>query len=199
MTCIGEPVSWPRLERFAAGSGEPAVAAHVEACPACRACLDSIRADVVALPPLVAVAAAPVRRRRWLAPAMAAAMAALVALVVIVRRPPAFAVGIKGVGEVSLALVRERHGELSFDARRYAPGDRWKVVVSCAPGPEVAVDVSVADGATVDHPLAGRLACGNRVPVPGAFTLTGAAPNRICVRVAGGEGRGEACATILPE
>ena len=38
--CIGEPVSWLRLERFALGAADPAIASHVAACPACRHCLD---------------------------------------------------------------------------------------------------------------------------------------------------------------
>ena len=56
--CVGEPVSWPRLESFALGAPDPAIAAHVDACPACRRCLDEIRGDAVALLPLVAVPAA---------------------------------------------------------------------------------------------------------------------------------------------
>ena len=114
--------------------------------------------------------------------------------------------------------MRERAGAISYDARRYAPGDRWKVVISCppaaaAPGsapilaPILAIDVSVADGITVDHPLATtRIACGNRVVVPGAFTVTGDRSNRVCARIAAIAGpaapdpdAGTACATLLPE
>jgi len=203
VSCIGEPISWPRLERFAVDRADPAIAAHVTACPACRACLDRIRLDDLALPPLVVAAAR--RGRRWLAPMVAAAAAAAIALVVL-RRPveDRLVVGLKGVGEVALELVRERAGAIAFEARSYAPGDRWKVVVSCPPGAAVWVDVSVADGRATDHPLGNRpLACGNRVAVPGAFTITGAAANRICVRVAGGAEAGTeagtACTTVRPE
>src|SRR5207248_364497 len=120
--------------------------------------------------------------------------AAAVALVVV--RPPPRAgdrVAIKGIGEVALELVRERAGAISYDARRYAPGDRWKVVISCPPAaaspmapmaPMMAIEVSVADGLTADHPLAAtRIACGNRVVVPGAFTVTGDRANRVCARI----------------
>jgi hypothetical protein len=141
--CIGEPISRLRLESFALGAPDP----------------------MVALPPLDLPAALPrpARRRRWLAPVFAAAAAAAV-LVVVLRRPtprdpevasePSATVGVKGVGEVTLELVRERGGEVSYDARRYAPGDRWKVVVSCPPSAFAWIDVSVADGVTIEHPLA---------------------------------------------
>ena len=220
--CIGEPISWLRLERIALGAADPAAAAHLAACPACRGCADQIRGDAVALPPLIVPAAAPPRpavRRRWLAPALAAAAAAAV-LIVVLRPAPsggpggpngranggAIEIAIKGIGEVAVELVRERGGAIAFDARRYAPGDRWKLVVSCPPAAAaapLAIDVSVADGATVDHPLsAARIACGNRVVVPGAFTITGDRANRICASLAAPGAPAEAataCATVVPE
>jgi hypothetical protein len=208
MTCIGEPISWLRLESFALGAPDPAIASHVAACPACHGCLAQIRDDVVALPPL-AMPVAPRRARRWwwLAPAFAAA----IVLVVVLRPPPdrdaRAVIGVKGVGEVTLELVRERRGAISFGAARYAPGDRWKVVVSCAPGADPVaappwIDVSVADGVTTDHPLAAaQLACGNRVVVPGAFTITGNRANRVCARIAAAADAeaGTACVTVRPE
>jgi len=211
VTCIGEPISWLRLEQFALGGADPAIAAHVAACAACRHCLDHIRGDRVALPALVMPTrpASPVRaawRRWWLAPALAAAAAAAILVVVLRPAPPApevaDRVAIKGIGEVALELVRERGGAIAFDAQHYAPGDRWKVVVSCAPDAtgSLAIDVSVADGVTVDHPLPGaRLACGNRVGVPGAFTVTGDRANRICARIATASDAATACLTVTPE
>jgi hypothetical protein len=215
--CTREPISWLRLEQFALGAADPAIAtdiaAHLADCPACRDCLDRIRGDAMVLPPLAAPRAAGrrARRRWWLAPALAAATAAAVAVAVVVLRPAPAAEGrvaIKGVGEVALELVRERAGAISYDARRYAPGDRWKVVISCppaaAPGPIMAIDVSVADGATVDHPLAeARIACGNRVVVPGAFTVTGDRVNRVCARIAAVAGpdpeAATACVALSPD
>jgi hypothetical protein len=202
--CIGEPVSWLRLESFALGASDPAIASHLAACPACRRCLDRIRDDAVALPPL-AVPAPRARRfaRWWLAPAFAAAAAA-VALVVL-RPSPQDAretVAIKGVGEVTLELVRERRGAISGDATTYAPGDRWKVVVTCPPRASVWIAVSVADGATTDHPLpAAQLSCGNRVVVPGAFTVTGTRANQVCVRLAAAPAADAqtACMMLHPE
>jgi hypothetical protein len=219
--CIGEPISWLRLERFALGAPDPAIASHVEACPACRQCLAQIQQDVVTLPPLAVPArsvgqpAGLAWRRRWLAPAFAFAAVAVVLVVVLARPRPrvdevaSAMIGVKGIGEVTLELVRDRGGEISFEARRFAPGDRWKVVVSCPPsasssaaGPMMWIDVSVADGATTDHPLApAQLLCGNRVVVPGAFTVTGTSANRVCARIAAGPGAdvGTACLTLRPE
>jgi hypothetical protein len=192
MACIGEPISWPRLEAFAVSARDTAIAEHVASCRACARCLDEIRGDLVALPPL----AVPVPRRRWwrwqwLAPAMAAAAAAVV-LLVIWRGGPDPArpdvTRVKGVGEVVLDVVRERGGVIRPDVRSYAPGDRWKVVVTCPPEAAawpVWIDVAVVDAGAVDHPLApARIGCGNRVFVPGAFSITGDRVNQVCIRVA---------------
>ncbi|TMQ10682.1 MAG: hypothetical protein E6J91_25660 [Deltaproteobacteria bacterium] len=209
MACIGEPISWLRLERFALGAADPAIASHVAACPACRHCLDQIRGDTVALPPLV-VASPPPRRTwlRWLVPALAAAAAAAALIAVLRPRPSSdgvVRVAVKGAGEVSLELVRERAGAIRFDATSYAPGDRWKVMVSCPPsasGAPLSIAVSVDDGISVDHPLAAaRIACGNRVVVPGAFTITGSRANRVCARIAAAPDGdlATACLTLAPE
>lgn len=222
--CIGEPVSWLRLEQFAIDAADPAVAAHVAACPACRQCLASIRGDAVVLPPLAvpARAARPVWWRRWwLAPAMAAAAAAAVLVLVLRPAPPpgpgpsapaaGERVAIKGIGDVTVELVRDRAGAIAFDARSYAPGDRWKVMISCPPsasGLMTWIAVSVADGLTLDHPLpVSKIACGNRVVVPGAFAVTGDRANRVCARIAtkpaGADSAaadgGTACVTLAPE
>jgi hypothetical protein len=192
--CIAEPVSWLRLERYARDPSDAAIRDHLATCPACAACLDEIRTDVVALPPL----AVPVRaaRRRWwftLVPALAAAAAILL---VLLRRPSAVdeantgevairVPGVKGGPDVIVNLVRERAGTIRTDVRTYAPGDRWKVVVTCPPDLGTWLDVAVVDGATVDYPLApAHVACGNQVVVPGAFSITGDRPNQICVRIA---------------
>jgi hypothetical protein len=107
-------------------------------------------------------------------------------------------VTVKGVGEVILGVVRERDGAIRDDATTFLPGDRWKVVVTCPPAASARVDVDVAG----DRPLApARIACGNRVVVPGAFHLTGTAANRVCIRVSAPTTpeAGSACVTIKPE
>ena len=211
--CIGEPISWLRLEQHALVR-DPDVAAHVASCAACRACLDELAGDRVALPPLAAPA--PARRRWWTwgLPALAGALAAAIALVVLrprpEPRPPREDVAtIKGVGEVIVDVVRERGGTLVDSARTFAAGDRWKVVVTCPPSAGAWLDVGVTEvgGAPgADFPLApAHVACGNRVVVPGAFELTGTHPNRVCVRIAASgppardAGAPSACVTIAPE
>ncbi len=211
MTCIGEPVSWLRLEAFALDSRDAAIRAHLDACPACARCLDEIESDVVALPVLVVPERAP-RRRWWLAPAMALAAAALIAVVLWRRGTPGEdrvredMTLVKGVGEVTLGLVRERDGAIRGDATTFQPGDRWKIVVTCPPSGSVQVETAVIDPLSIDTPLApARIACGNRVVLPGAFSLTGSAPNQICIRVGEQAGPiragapGVACVTVKPE
>ncbi len=201
--CISTPISWPRLEAHVLAP-DATVSAHVADCAACRACLDEIERDVVALPALPALPA-PAKRRRWwvfgLVPALAAA-----AILVLVLRPRGehadnTVAHIKGVGDVSLDLVRERAGVVTYGARTFAPGDRWKVVLTCPPEHFVIIGVEVRDGSHVDHPLAPAVsACGNQVVVPGAFTLDGGA-NDVCVNVGPTDRRDEhtACVTLRPE
>ncbi len=203
LACIGEPVSWLRLERFAADGKDRAIAEHVAACAACRGCLDEIQGDLVALPPL-AVPAKRARRWTWLAPAFAFAAAAAIAIVVLrpapkVRENVAY---VKGVGEVVLGTVRERGGVVREDVLTFAPGDRWKLVITCPPGASTRVEVSVTEegSARADHPLAPTtIACGNRMVLPGAFAITGAYPNRVCTRISSDEDSASACLTISPE
>ncbi|MEJ7598018.1 MAG: hypothetical protein WKG01_08935 [Kofleriaceae bacterium] len=215
MACIGEPVSWPRLEAFALDRRDDAIRMHVDACPVCARCLEEIRTDVVvllALPALTVAERAP-RRRWWIVPAMGFAVAALLALVLWPRDGGRGAardvVAIKGVGDVVLGLVRERDGAIRDDATTFRAGDRWKVVVTCPPGGEVAVEVAIIDPRSSDSPLPpARIACGNRVVLPGAFSLTGVAANQICIRIER-PGQGEtpirpgdpavACTTVTPE
>jgi hypothetical protein len=209
--CIGEPISWPRLELFASGARDPEIAAHVAACPACAHCLDGLRTDVVALPPLVMPQPRARRRMRWIAPAMAFAAAALIVLVIVRRGDEPGrddVVRVKGIGEVTLGLVRERGGVIRDDVTTFTAGDRWKILVTCPPSATGAVwiDAAVFDAGVVDRPLAPtQVACGNRVAVPGAFTITGTRMNLVCVRVsplptaATPGDAGVACKRLLPE
>ena len=208
MGCTGQPISWLRLEQHALAH-DAAVEAHLAECAACRSCMDEIRGDVVALPALPELAP---RRRRWTwtwtwsLPALAAA--ALLLLIVWPRAHREDRVAIKGVGEVVIDLVREHDGAITESARTFEPGDRWKVVVTCPPSAGAWLDVAVFEiggAAAPDYPMpAAHVACGNRVYLPGAFVLTGARPNRVCVRVSADgpparDGAGDmACVTVAP-
>jgi len=192
--CTGEPISWPRLEAHALAP-DAGVTAHVAECAACRACLDEIERDVVALPGLPA-APAPKKQKWWLlglVPALA-----VVALILFVLRPrdDRNLLAVKGVGDVEIELVRERAGVITYDSRTFTPTDRWKVVVTCVASAHFGLTVDVRDGHTIDHPLPpAYVGCGNRVVVPGAFTLDGKDPNKVCVYVEDQS----ACVTVRPE
>jgi hypothetical protein len=156
----------------------------------------------------------PVRRRWWPALAFAAGLAAIAFALFVVIGPSESklaetsrgvdrdVVSVKGVGEVRIELVRERAGEIRYDALLFARGDRWKVIVTCAPSADVWVEISVNDGVTIDRPIPpAQLICGNRVVVPGAFTITGIGAHRVCARIASGPGAAAAvaCTTLRPE
>ncbi|MBA3455501.1 MAG: hypothetical protein H0T42_20580 [Deltaproteobacteria bacterium] len=210
LPCIGEPISWLRLELFAAGRAtDPATGAHLAGCSACQGALEEIRRDVVALPVLAMPDVAPRRASwwTWFVPALGLAAAAAIALLILApwrdttaRREDVVAV--KGVGEVIIDVVRERAGVIRDDVRTYAAGDRWKVVVTCPPAGSATFAVGVTESGRpeIDRPLEpATLACGNRVVLPGAFTLNGDQPNRVCVTITSGEDSGRACVTIRPE
>ena len=199
MACTGQPISWPRLETYARDHADAAIREHLAGCVVCKSCLDEIERDVVALPALPAIARPIAKRWRWPVFAVPALAAAAILVVVLRPRPEsrdgAFAV--KGVGEVTVGVVRERAGAITYDAHEYLPTDRWKVIVTCPPAAGAFIDVDVSG----DHPIApAHVACGNRVVVPGAFTLSGG-ENRVCVHVAAAEGGDgdQGCVTIRPE
>ena len=202
MSCVGTPVSWLRLESFALDGRDASVRDHLAECPACARCLEDIRGSSVELPRLV-LPAAPARKQRnwrwWLVPAMAAAAAAIVLLMVVRRPEPQLAehvARVKGVGEVVLGVVRERGGVIRDDVHTYAPGDRFKLVVTCPPEASVAVSVTVEDAGQIDRPLPpAQIACGNRVAIPGAFEITGDRPNKVCIAI----DDARACLTLTRE
>jgi len=198
---LHEPLSWLTIERYQLGELEGArrseVAAHLEQCPCCRGCLEQIAADARDLPPLPA--AAPRPRRVWrsrparLALFSAVAAAAAVVLVALLlprvspppdRVPPRHLAGFKG-GELALALVRERQGAIQHDPERFAPGDRFKVLVTAPPvDPPLHGRVVVFQAGGAFFPLQPvELSGGNREPLPGAFSLSGPGPALVCLAV----------------
>lgn len=206
ITCIGEPISWLKLEMFALDRRDAAVRDHVAACPACKQCLAEIERDVVALPPL----AVPERKRPWwhfALPALGLAVAAAAILLLVIRphdEPTAHRdqVAVKGVGIVVIDVVRERAGTIRQDVRTFREGDRFKLVITCPPDHTAHFEASVRDEGTheLDRPLApADLVCGNRVVLPGAFSLSGRNANTVCVDVTGPVETKTACVTLRPE
>jgi len=200
--CTGEPVSWLRLEQHALAPNAE-VAGHLAGCAACRACFGGIEAERGrALPPLgdLAVAAAARRRQRrragFLGSAAALAAAAVVLLVVLGRGDDRELPGIKGGDDLTVGLVRERGGEVAMDPTGFRAGDRFKVLVTCASRGAVEVAVTVEQAGETFTPLAAaRIRCGNRIALPGAFSLTGDQPATVCARI----GARVACVPLAPE
>jgi hypothetical protein len=194
--CVGEPVSWLRLERFALGELEGAaaqsVSEHVATCPACRGCLEQI--GPIDLPP-VRVPAPAAARPWWSWPRLAWAGALLTAAAVLVlilagRRDGAPAVAerhvrVKG-GELTVSVVRERAGLVDLDATTFRTGDRLKLRITCTPAavgvPLHAEVVVFQGGASFPVPPA-HLFCDNDVTLPGAFRITDAAPATVCLAI----------------
>ncbi len=200
--CIGEPVSWLRLERFRlgelAGPEREGVAAHLAACSACAACMARIEADEARELPALALGPEATRRRpapparsprRRLFASVAALAAAAVVVLGVGRtwRSPGSAeretVRPKG-DAVAFVLVRD-DGQRVADAQGvFRDGDRFKALVTCPPGSGATFDLVVFDASGASFPLspARGFACGNEVPLPGAFRLTPAGDHEtVCV------------------
>ncbi len=187
--CVSEPISWLRLERYALGEAPDAeeIGRHLEGCEVCRACLGRIEADAgTELPELRARSPRslpPPWRRAMFAGGAAVALAAAVVLVV-GRGPrvPEDPDRTKGA-EVVFSLVRDDDTLFAEAGGTFRDGDRFKALVSCAPGTWTRFDLVVYDdhGATFPLDAPASLACGNDVPLPGAFLLRGASPMRVCL------------------
>jgi hypothetical protein len=194
--CIGEPVSWLRLEQWRLGElVEPErarVSEHLESCAACAACAARIDADagldLPARPP------APRRRpRRLRFMASAGALAAAAALLLVVGRSwhdrsattaeQTEVAQTKGDG-MAFVLVRDDGTRMTDPRGAFRSGDRFKALVTCPPAMHTTFDLVVFDQGGASFPLiaARDLACGNEVPLPGAFRLTASGDHEtVCV------------------
>ena len=233
VACIGEPLSWLRLERYRLRELPAAVAteveAHLAACPVCAACATETNQPLTFSPPVAppATSHGGARLGAWFRTRAARAVAGLAfagvaAAVVLVARsierpePGSVALGardtmagIKG-GAAAIELVRERQGVVVQGADTFGAGDRWKVLVTCPSARVLFWEVVVRDGARADFPLspAAPLACGNHVPLPGAFRISGGDDMRVCVvlssdpldrgRLTSSPGE-DVCVTVHPE
>jgi hypothetical protein len=201
--CIDVPVSWLRLERYHLGevSAEERAqsAAHLAACAACAESYASLeRDDAVALPALPEVVRAGRRgvrsigARARLGVMVAGGLALAAAAVLGVGQGWRHGVGPGGVtggggdgvkgDAIAFSLVREDSERIEGAAGIYRDGDRFKAVVTCSPSMDVTFDVVVYDETGASFPLApARVACGNEVPLPGAFRLTGSGVETVCL------------------
>lgn len=222
-------LSWLKLEQRLLNELEPAEASAVDAAvagaPRLAARVAAI-ADAPALPPLdlsredsglplpdearPTGGAEVIPLRRWAGVATALALAAAALLVVWVgpkSEHPGPQTRWKG-GELALTLDRARDGRVLEDAADFRPGDRFRVRLTCPPG-DRAWDLVVYQEGEASFPLDATepLACGNRVVLPGAFTLDGDDEALVCAvleppsraGLAGGPPReGSVCAVLRP-
>jgi hypothetical protein len=180
--CLGEAVSWLRLEQHRLGeltaAEAAAVEAHLATCPACAACAAEAREPItLSLPSVVArkaFAGGPRARtpswlRSWRAgvsAGMLSAAAVAAAFVLVARSTPVprsrpgsvifssreTLPGSKG-GDVAIELVRERGGDVERGAHTFLAEDRWKVLVSCPAERMLFWDVVVEDREQASFPL----------------------------------------------
>lgn len=195
--CIDEPVSWLRLEQYQLGEVDreerASIAAHLASCQACAACLAGIeRDDAIELAPLPTSHEAPARRLRsrerlWTVGAGAVALAAAAILGVggAWRHgsavDPGGAARVKG-DAVAFSLVRDDDERIDDVRGVFRDGDRFKAIVTCPPSTTATFDLAVYDASGASFPLPrAQVTCGNGVPLPGAFRLSGSAEETVCL------------------
>ncbi len=199
--CISTPVSWLRLEQYALGELSAArveIGSHLAACPACAACLARIEADAkLELAPLPSTlpsakatprARRPARTLRFAAIGSGLALAAASVLAIGRWQPT---VDPRGDGEgvrvkgdaIAFTLVRDDETIFAEAGGTFRGGDRFKALVTCPPGARAHFDLVVYDSAGPSFPLAPAptLACGNEVPLAGAFRITGGESVKVCL------------------
>lgn len=213
MSASFEHASFLRLERYRlrelGARDERAVTLHLASCAACRKCLAEVEREI-ALPELPRaaersteptssarelialrdeMARARSRKRMWMGSQLAGALAMAAAALLMVRtlgspseRAPAERISVKG-GDVAIELVRKRGELVVSDARAFADGDAFKVLLTCPPPLSPHFDVVVYQGGQAYFPLeAGALSsCGNRRTLSGAFSLDGPHDALVCI------------------
>lgn len=198
-SCIGEPVSYFRLERFElrelSADEQGSVAEHLAQCPTCRACHERIRADgrEQDLAALVAKLQAPRalqpraarRTRGWVWGTVALSLVGVLAVLSTQPVSPPMAPGghgTKGDG-LALELTRVDAQGQQLEPTRFAPSDRFRIALSCPPALAGTVHVLAFQAGEKFEPLPAQTlaSCGNRRMLSGAFRLDGSAPVDVCV------------------
>jgi hypothetical protein len=217
-SCIGEPVSYFRLERFELrnlpADEQRSVAEHLAQCPTCRACHERIQADsreqdLAALvaqlqDPRALQLRAAGRARGWLWGTVALTLTGLLA--VLSTRPgsqptaPGGTSGTKGDG-LALELTRVDEGDQQLEATRFAPSDRFRIALSCPPALAGKVHVLAFQAGEKFAPLPAQTlaSCGNRRMLVGAFRLDGSAPVDVCVLLGAADVTAARSRDALPE
>ena len=89
---------------------------------------------------------------------------------------------VKG-GETVLILVRKRGFAVNEGPSTFAPDDLFKALVTCDGSVPLAWDlvVSQADAGAFPLDASSPIRCGNRVPLPLTFEITGEGPATVCL------------------
>ncbi|MDJ0766070.1 MAG: hypothetical protein QNJ97_24010 [Myxococcota bacterium] len=196
-TCCDSRLSWLALEQYHLGElhqdAQRQISSHLTDCIHCKERLTSIEQDPYDLPPLPAAAQRPgilgtALKPIWIG-GIASAMVAVVAVILLVifradGQLPGRIVAFKG-GDLALTLVRERNGAIVENPTGYKDGDRFIVRLTCPGTDRIDWDVVIFQGHETLFPYAAHppILCGNNVPVPGAFLITGHEPTTVCAVV----------------
>lgn len=216
--CTGAPLSWLVMEQYHLGelpqNERRRVKQHLELCPGCEKCMDSIENSTIQLKPLPQLpngfgADWAGMWKYWkLGTALVAVAAACVLALVFVAPTttdvaiPPPSMGYKG-GDLAVGLVRHREGSSVENPTKYEEGDTFNVRVTCPPA-ESQWDVVVFQGRDVFFPFDNSqpIRCGNRVPLNGSFSITGDKTTIVCVSVGESVSRQEVISsgiTALPD
>jgi hypothetical protein len=142
---------------------------------------------------------------------MQAAAATLAAVVVVlVIRAPAHRGGERSAtlprlrakgGEIAFSLVGDFGERIEGSEGSYRDGDRFKAIVTCPPSMKATFYLVVLDSSGVSYPIepVSGVACGNNVPLLGAFRLTGEATETVCLFWSEGEPMSRSDAATIEE
>ena len=201
--CTGAPLSWLVMEQYHLGelpqNERERVRRHLADCPGCATCLDSIENSDIQLKPLPELPSGIWAdftgwfTRQWKLSVGVAALAAASAALLIIVGPfttsqvttiPPVSMSYKG-GDLAIGLTRYRGNVADDSPVRFVDGDAFSVQVTCPPIGVVSWDVTIFQGGDVFFPFdnSAQLSCGNRIPIEGAFTLSGPHATTVCVTV----------------
>ncbi|MBN2715834.1 MAG: zf-HC2 domain-containing protein [Deltaproteobacteria bacterium] len=203
--CTSAPLSWLVMEQYHLGelpqSERERVRRHLQSCPGCAKCMDSIENSSIRLKPLPEIPtgfwATLTGKWKWQlsVAAMAAASVLLILLVWPFSQPqsttavpqaslPPALMAYKG-GDLAIGLTRYRNGAVDDNPSRFVDHDAFGVRVTCPPIGEASWDVVVFQGADVYFPYDNQkpLNCGNRIALDGVFEITGQTPTTVCITV----------------